>query len=1094
MITRVLANAGSGKTYKLSSDFLCIAHGGIVEGDPSRVESILATTFTRASARDIRNTVLLRAAVAVLDNDARSALAESILFDRRRANDVRAEDLLDSLVERLDRLEIRTIDSFLNRLACAYSLELGIPAGTTPISEPAVERIHLEALARVIESDPAQSRLLLQSSARGKGKRDLGRGALKSAGKLLPIWRDSRSDAAADSSDPPPAWVRIEEVSTVDDAVAADALESIAALVAALPEKARGGAIGKGLADIVDFGSESLATLQSGRTLDMALMQERVKSGILHNRALGMTTYSKAAIIPDAIVHVDTILAWMRGKITVSAVSASIAECELARRMDSVVNELLVQSGGATFDSITRAVGRSLSFDTLGDILYRLDGRIDHLLLDEFQDTSLSQWRALQPLAQSIAAGGENPRSILAVGDPKQSIYGWRSGDPRLLRGFHRLLYEGATATVIDESLATSWRSSPVILKAVDCVFRSLEQPSHPLHRITEKNYDENFGLAVNDWMAGYANHVAAPEHAHQKGCVRCVEAERGEYLADAARLAVELWRRSRGKLSIAVMARDNKDVGEIVHAIRSHTDAPPCSLLAGGALATSPAVVALTDALRFAAHPDDLISLLSVMQSPLASVWGLRLPDQWQLGEHRLARAAASRALRARFAEDSIACTLAKWVSLLDQTSTGTPIDDGDRRRISRMLFEIEKAQSSGAELDELIASLDACKLQDVPAESIHAINIHQAKGLEWDIVIYAAASKMPSASQGMAVSRGGDYRGPDHDRICERVNKLAATANVAEVIGSANRFEFQEFLSTLYVAITRAKRGLWIVASDPSGKAVKPGDPKPPFEIKRSHGGILWHALASRAPDGDPLDDESWIEEESGKVGAGVSLAVTAPPMPIKPRTPRVHLQGARSASALGEFAVVDVDGASGQFDLADNREALARGSIAHAVCETIEWIDGWKPDRGELLARARQIAPFLGEEELETILESVINQVQHSMVAQLLSKPDGPAVAVRERQFLHLAEGGALRQGAIDRLVLHGHPGAWERIEIVDFKTDSQPATAGEQWIAGRADHHRPQLEAYRDAVAAEYSTDPARISISIVLLSAGEVVVL
>ena len=54
-ITRVLANAGSGKTHKLSADFLRVAHSGLVEGDPARVESILATTFTRASARDIRN-------------------------------------------------------------------------------------------------------------------------------------------------------------------------------------------------------------------------------------------------------------------------------------------------------------------------------------------------------------------------------------------------------------------------------------------------------------------------------------------------------------------------------------------------------------------------------------------------------------------------------------------------------------------------------------------------------------------------------------------------------------------------------------------------------------------------------------------------------------------------------------------------------------------------------------------------------------------------------------------------------------------------------------------------------------------------------
>ena len=61
-------------------------------------------------------------------------------------------------------------------------------------------------------------------------------------------------------------------------------------------------------------------------------------------------------------------------------------------------------------------------------LLYRLDARVEHLLLDEFQDTSRLQWRALLPLVEEILSWGDGSRTLFAVGDPKQAIYGWRGG------------------------------------------------------------------------------------------------------------------------------------------------------------------------------------------------------------------------------------------------------------------------------------------------------------------------------------------------------------------------------------------------------------------------------------------------------------------------------------------------------------------------------------------------------------------------------------------------------------------------------------------------------------------------------------------
>ena len=1087
-ITRVLANAGSGKTHKLSADFLRVAHSGLIEGDLARVESILATTFTRASARDIRNKVLLRVADAVLDRNplhhgARGELAESIFGNKARSGDVKCEELLDVLVQRLDRLEIRTIDGFFNRLASAYSLELGLSPGTTPVDDSKLQKIHMEALARVIQANPADAQRLLRTTAMGKGKRDLATQLLDGIGKLLEIWRDSQSDD--ESVNPSPAWVRTDEVKVVDISVARKAIKAIAGLVGTMS-----GSNQSEYERVSKDGAKILKSVDDGRS-DIESLKKFLSVGIPKKLIQGDPTYNRKPIDPSALPHFEDILEWARGVITVTALRSSIAQCELAQRLDEEVRSLLFQAGACTFDSITRSVSRSLAKDTLGDMLYRLDGRIDHLLLDEFQDTSLAQWRALKPLAESIASGGENARSILAVGDAKQSIYGWRNGDPRLLRGLAALLNESGHADVRDETLATSWRSAPVVLQTVDRVFRSLLRADHPARDPDDKNYNLNFVAALERWMDKYADHIAAPKNATLSGCVRFVETEKGLHLAAAAAKASELWRRSGGRLKIAVIAPRNKDVGLIAQAIRNQPDAPPCALLAGGELSASPAVVALIDAIRFAAHPDDLVSLLSVLQSPLAQVWGLQLPTDWSLASQSNTRFEAAQKLRLAFASNSIAATVCAWVSKLDRLPSGTPLDDGDRRRITKLISEISSAEEGAGTLDDLIGLLDAVRMQDVPSQSIHAINIHQSKGLEWDIVIFVAPSNTSSPRYLMAVGRGGEYRGPESDRIAPKISAGLALPEVQEVIDSADQFAFQEFLSSLYVAITRAKRGLWVYVENAASK-------KDPPTITRSHGGILRFAMSSPIPNSKFQNDESWIDAaavvtDSAKDEESNETAnLIAPPMPARPKSPRVQTRVARSASALSEVATREDEMKVDAVDPLSSRNAMAYGSIAHAVCESVEWIDEWHPDEPTLVARATALAPFFTAEKIQAAVAHVVKQLRAGKIAASLSRPKDSAIAVRERQFLHFNEGGGLRQGAIDRIVLHGKPRAWTRIEIVDFKTDRPLVEGDPNWSTSRADHHRPQLHAYREAVAAEYNVDPKIISTSIVLLSSGEVI--
>ena len=93
-----------------------------------------------------------------------------------------------------------------------------------------------------------------------------------------------------------------------------------------------------------------------------------------------------------------------------------------------------------TFSDLTFSLLDDAQDGSLDELWFRLDGRIDHLLLDEFQDTAATQWRVLRRLAEEITSTMPPERTLFCVGDMKQSIYGWRHAEPRLLGQLPELL------------------------------------------------------------------------------------------------------------------------------------------------------------------------------------------------------------------------------------------------------------------------------------------------------------------------------------------------------------------------------------------------------------------------------------------------------------------------------------------------------------------------------------------------------------------------------------------------------------------------------------------------------------------------------
>lgn len=125
-------------------------------------------------------------------------------------------------------------------------------------------------------------------------------------------------------------------------------------------------------------------------------------------------------------------------------------------------------------------------------IQYKLDTRLDHFLIDEFQDTNPTQWRLLLPLLEELSSQiVERPRSVLFVGDAKQSIYRFRRAEPKLFDSAEHWLRSRLDATTLP--LSSSWRSSPAIINFVNRLFGDgplhdalPEFQTHTTHKIAD--------------------------------------------------------------------------------------------------------------------------------------------------------------------------------------------------------------------------------------------------------------------------------------------------------------------------------------------------------------------------------------------------------------------------------------------------------------------------------------------------------------------------------------------------------------------------------------------------------------------------------
>jgi ATP-dependent exoDNAse (exonuclease V) beta subunit len=313
---------------------------------------------------------------------------------------------------------------------------------------------------------------------------------------------------------------------------------------------------------------------------------------------------------------------------------------------------------------------------------------------------------------------------------------------------------------------------------------------------------------------------------------------------------------------------------------------------------------------------------------------------------------------------------------------------------------------------------------------------------------------------------------------RICRFMNDVTRgfVPDLQPLFDRETRRTVRESLCTLYVAMTRAKQGLYMLIDPPAANE---------RTIRRKASSVLRRALA-----GEPVEpqrvlyehgDESWIDSAPPK-----SAPSPETPGKIRLKASSRPSYGAsaspsRLAAAQGEQSPAD------RLALADGR-ARDRGTAVHAMFERVEWLEDGTPDQAELARVAAGSSPRRSAAWAAEQAEGFAGMLRHEDVAHAVSLHGRDRATLRvwrELPFARLVD-GAVQQGAIDRLEAeYDADGSVRRAVVIDFKTDEIDAADSED----AAQRYRPQLDAYRQAAARFLAIEPSAVEAVVLFVTPG-----
>ena len=1071
------ANAGSGKTHVLTQRVARLLLDG------AEPQKILCLTYTRAAAAEMQSRLfrtLGRWAMLPADELGRTladlAGAEEPVVDAARLAEARR--LFARALETPGGLKIQTIHAFCTEVLRRFPLE----AGVSPRFEVADDRRSRALMAEV--------RAAVAETAAD---------AFDSAARTL---TEDRIDALAQ------AVLRCAEgfggdVEACIEAHFGATMSPTEIAAAALNEldKARLRSLTQALLVHGGATEQSLAVAfrdwLTGQCADPDTACDGMAGVLLKKdgaaRRSGLATKRLLAAWPGAAEEIAGLQDWAfrtRDAIRSATMAARVrdlyafAAALLSRHEDAKAARALLD-----FDDLVRRCRELLTDGVMrGWVLWKLDQGLDHVLVDEAQDTAPPQWDVVAAIADEFFAGKGarvQRRSIFVVGDEKQSIYSFQGAEPqafgRMRTHFERRL-EAIGSPLGRPDLVTSYRSAPAILGYVDAVFagaagQGLTVSGGPVRHIAHR---EGAHGRVDLWP------VIEPDPKPEEGpwhepvdAVPPRDTKARLAVAVADRIAAIIgrdWLGPRpparparpvraGDILVLVARRDRLASG-IIRELKKR--GVPVAGADRMVLTDELAVQDLLALAKVACQPQDELSLAALLKSPLCGLGEDELLDlAWprEGGLWRAVQRSGRHGEAAAFLSDMAA--QADFLRPYEFLERALIRHDGRRRLVARLGPEAEDAidellaqalsyeTSEPPSLTGFVAWIEADEIQvrremESGSDIVRVMTVHGAKGLEAPVVI------LPDT-----ISGGSPNRGPMLLPASARGNAPGLTLWLGakgddDPVSAAARAEAEareraERRRLLYVALTRAED--WLILCG-AGLRSKPQD---------TWYGMLAAGMAA-LPGVERLPSPTGVGEMLRYETGPVPVAQADAPAPMTgpaPELPRwlspAPAEARRPRASPSALAPSESHGGAGI-----GRElALAIGNAVHLL---LERLPAYPAERHEALA-ARLLArgvPKLAEEHRRAAWDEAA-RVLASREAATVFGPDSLAEVAAAMP----GPGGLRMTGRIDRLVVGP-----DEILIVDFKTDRAPPATASEVPRG----YLAQLGAYRAAVSAAFPGRP------------------
>jgi len=1050
--TWLSANAGSGKTRVLTDR---VARLLLEEVEP---QHILCLTYTKAAASEMQNRLFKRLGVwAMQDADALAKELRELGVDRSIDKDElrKARTLFARAIETPGGLKIQTIHSFCASLLRRFPLEAGVSPQFTEMDERAANLLRAEIVEEMADS---QDIAAVDALAAHYSDSDFSKLTAEIAKHREAL--GAKPDVAA-------IWSMFGLKPDVSQAgiLSSVILGSEAALLKSLLSALQGGspndqkaAIKLQAVDTTHFKYADLAVLESVFLTGSGAKEPfTAKIGSFPTKATQKVLDAQMDQLSDLMGRVETARST---RVALNAAEKTHALYQFAHAFLPQYEARKQQKGWLDFDDLIDLTAKLLNDPFVAQwVLFRLDGGIDHILVDEAQDTSPRQWDVIKQLAQEFTTGegaqSDKVRTIFAVGDQKQSIYSFQGADPaefdRMQEHFSEKMAQ-VNAPFQFQQLEHSFRSADPIMRLVDYTLQGYANNGLG-GEVKHRTFKSNMPGRVDLWPV--VEKTQAPEKKDWFDPTDKL-ADNHETVVLAQEIAQNIKAMCQGALVPDEI--DNTDTynlrpvteGDFLILVRRRSElfheiiraCKKAGLAIAGAdrlkIGAELAVKDLTALLAFLATPEDDLSLACALRSPL---FGWSEQDLFDLAHRRAEKTYLWTGLRNRSEDypETLAVLNAlrkdadylRPFELLERILTrfhgrknllarlGVEAEDGIDALLSQaMSFERMDVPSLTGFISWLEAEEVEIKRQmDSASDRIRVMTVHGAKGLEAPIVILPDTTnwELKMQAQIYPAENGG---------VMWQINKDNCPREITVARDKLRHSAEQERLRLLYVAMTRAEKWLIVCGAGNLGKD-----------------GTSWHAMIEagmKTAHAEPFlfDFGLGLRSQFGDWDAAgmapkISEIKTTPELPGWTAMP-----AATPGRAAKTIAPSDLGGAkalAGEGKGLSEEEAMARGNHIHLLLEHLS-----KHPEPEWKRMAAMLLPSVSKPALEDIYAETVCVLKTPNLRFVFEGDTLAEVPVTAT----LADlGGQRMHGIIDRLIIFP-----DRILAIDFKSNAiVPPTA-------------------------------------------------